>query len=58
MSNLVFEVVKEVYIVGGEEDLVARAKQQVQKIKREIKEIRRIKLAELGLEVEGAWQSR
>ena len=37
MSNLVFEVVKEVYIVGGEEDLVARAKQQVQKIKREIK---------------------
>lgn len=56
MSNLIFEVVK-FMLLGGEEDLVARAKQQVQKIKREIKEIRRIKVAELGPEVEGAWQS-
>ena len=54
MSNLIFEVVK-FMLLGEEEDLVARAKQQVQKIKREIKEIRRIKVAELGPEVEGAW---
>lgn len=54
MSNLIFEMVK-FMLLGGEEDLVARAKQQVQKIKREIKEIRRIKVAELGPEVEGAW---